>query len=119
MVSCEVLCLVFNLQCWHQCAASVKTMYHSHTKTRNVKSLHHHHSWEPSYALSELTCSFVTQNPSDLCSPLSARVRGNLGDVWTASLCVSCYLYCPGLAEELGSCSPPDRRMWEEDKMVL
>lgn len=117
-MSCEVLCLVFNLQCWHQCAASVKTMYHSHTKTRNVKSLHHHHSWEPSSALSELTCAFLTQKPSDLCSPLSARVRGNLGDVCTASQCVS-YLYCPGLAEELRSCYPPGRRMWEEDKMVL
>lgn len=77
-----------------------------------------HHSCEPTSAFSELA-DFVTQKPSDLCSPLAARVRASLGDVCTASRCVSCYLYCPGLAEELGSCSPPGRRMWEEKMVVL
>lgn len=35
------------------------------------------------------------------------------------TVCVSCSLCCAGLAEELGSCSPPGRRLWEEGKMVL
>lgn len=42
--------------------------------------------------------------------------RGSLGNACRAC---QCFLYCPGLAQELGSCSPPGRRMLKAEQMVL
>lgn len=77
-----------NFRCWHQFVTNVAPAYHSHTETRNVTSLHHH-SCKPSSTLSELVCSFVTQNPSGLCLPIAVRSE----EAWAMSveiISVSC-----------------------------
>lgn len=93
-----------NLQYWHLCATSVEATYHSHTKTRNVRSLH--------WASLVLCDSKPFRSVSSPCS----EVRGSLGNVCRAS---QCFLYCPGLAQKLGSCSPPGRKMQKAEEMVL
>lgn len=100
-----------NLQCWQQCATSVAATYHSHTETRNVPP-----------QLQTILCSvwaslvLCDSNPfRPVLSPCSEG-RGSLGNACRAC---QCFLYCPGLAQELGSCSPPGRRMLKAEEMVL